>query len=96
MNILISVQYPIAIIDIPNRLGKSFHIIKNDFSKWINDDSSKTMFNCQNDSQRRDVLSYIIKWLSSYLLENEEITVIKLNPNECEVKNFPNKKTIFI
>ena len=45
MKVLISIQYPYAIIEIPNRLENSFVKIKNDYINMLNDGTNNSLIN---------------------------------------------------
>ena len=45
MKVLISIQYPYAIIEIPNRLENSFIKIKNDYINMLNDGTNNSLIN---------------------------------------------------
>ena len=87
MKVLISIQYPYAIIEIPNRLENSFIKIKNDYINMINYDD------CLGPNQ---IFSMTIEWLSQYLINDEEIKIITLKPNDKEIHNFSKRNSLFI
>lgn len=37
-----------------------------------------------------------IEWLSQYLINNEEIKIITLKPNDKEIQNFSKRNSLFI
>lgn len=37
-----------------------------------------------------------IEWLSQYLINDEEIKIITLKPNDKEIQNFSKKNSLFI
>lgn len=96
MKVLISIQYPYAIIEIPNRLENSFIKIKNDYINMLNDGTNNSLINYDDCSGPSLIFSMTIEWLSQYLINDEEIKIITLNPNDKETQNFSKKNSLFI
>lgn len=93
MKVLISIQYPYAIIEIPYRLENSFIKIKNDYINMINDGTNNSLINYDDCLGPNRIFSITIKWLSQYLINDEEIKIITLKPNDKEIQNFSNKNS---
>ncbi len=96
MQILVEIQYPYAIIDIPNRLENSFIKIKNDYINMLNDGTNNSLINYDDCLGSSRIFSMTIEWLSQYLINDEEIKIITLKPNDKEIQNFSKKNSLFI
>ncbi|WP_296968678.1 hypothetical protein [uncultured Eubacterium sp.] len=96
MKVLISIQYPYAIIEIPNRLENSFIKIKNDYINMLNDGTNNSLINYDDCSGTSRIFSMTIEWLSQYLINDEEIKIITLKPSDKETQNFSKKNSLFI
>lgn len=96
MKVLISIQYPYAIIEIPNRLENSFIKIKNDYINMLNDGTNNSLINYDDYLGPNRIFSMTIEWLSQYLINDEEIKIITLKPNDKEIQNFPKRNFLFI
>lgn len=96
MQILVEIQYPYAIIDIPNRLEKSFIKIKNDYINMLNDGTNISLINYDDCLGPSRIFSMTIEWLNQYLINDEEIKIITLKPNDKEIQNFSKKNTLSI
>ena len=96
MKVLISIQYPYAIIEIPNRLENSFIKIKNDYINMLNDGTNNSLINYDDCSGPSQILSMTVEWLNQYLINDEEIKIITLKPNDKEIQNFSKKNSLFI
>lgn len=96
MKLLISIQYPTAVIEVPDRWDKIIFNIKNDLTQWLNDGVSESVLNADWENGERDILSKIIEWLSQYLFDNERITIIELNASNINPNEFSKKQKIYI
>lgn len=96
MQILVEIQYPYAIIDIPNRLEKSFIKIKNDYINMLNDGTNNALINYDDCLGPSRIFSMTIEWLNQYLINDEEIKIITLKPNDKEIQNFSKKNSLSI
>lgn len=96
MKVLISIQYPYAIIEIPNRLENSFIKIKNDYINMLNDGTNSSLINYDDCLGPSQILSMTIEWLSQYLINDEEIKIVTLKPNDKEIQNFSKRNSLFI
>lgn len=96
MKVLISIQYPYAIIDIPNRLENSFIKIKNDYINMLNDGTNNSLINYDDSLGPSQILSMTVEWLSQYLINDEEIKIVTLKPNDKEIQNFSKRNSLFI
>lgn len=96
MQILVEIQYPYAIIDVPNRLENSFIKIKNDYINMLNDGTNNNLINYDDCLGPSRIFSMTIEWLSQYLINDEEIKIITLNPSDKEIQNFSKKNSLFI
>lgn len=96
MKLLISIQYPTAVIEVPDRWDKIIFNIKNDLEYWLNDGVSESVLNADWENGERDILSKIIEWLSQYLFDNERITIIELNASNINPNEFSKKQKIYI
>lgn len=96
MQILVEIQYPYAIIEIPNRLENSFIKIKNDYINMLNDGTNNSLINYDDCSGPSRILLMTIEWLNQYLINDEEIKIITLKPNDKEIQNFSKKNSLFI
>lgn len=96
MKLLISIQYPIAVIEVPDRWDKIIFSIKNDLTNWLNDGVSESVLNADWENGEQDILSKLIEWLSQYLLGNEKITTVELNSSNINPNEFSKKQKIYI
>ncbi len=96
MKLLISIQYPVAVIEVPDRWDKIIFSIKNDLTHWLNDGVSESVLNADWENGEQDILSKLIEWLSQYLLGNEKITIIESNPLNINPNEFSKKQKIYI
>lgn len=96
MKVLISIQYPYAIIEIPNRLENSFIKIRNDYINMLNDGTNNSLIYYDDCSGPSQILSMTVEWLNQYLINDEEIKIITLKPNDKEIQNFSKKNSLFI
>lgn len=96
MKVLISIQYPYAIIEIPNRLENSFIKIKNDYINMLNDGTNSSLINYDDCLGPSRILSMTVEWLSQYLINDEEIKIVTLKPNDKEIQNFSKRNSLFI
>lgn len=96
MKVLISIQYPYAIIEIPNRLENSFIKIKNDYINMLNDGTNNSLINYDDCLGPSQILTMTVEWLSQYLINDEEIKIVTLKPNDKEIQNFSKRNSLFI
>lgn len=96
MKLLISIQYPVAVIEVPDRWDKIIFSIKNDLTHWLNDGISESVLNADWENGEQDILSKLIEWLSQYLFDNEKITIIESNQLNINPSEFSKKQKIYI
>ncbi|MCM1115467.1 MAG: hypothetical protein NC397_08230 [Clostridium sp.] len=96
MKLLISIQYPIAVIEVPDRWEKIIFNIKSDLIDWLNDGISESVLNTDWNTGEQDVLSKLIEWLSQYLFDNEKITIVELESSKINPNEFSKKQKIYI
>lgn len=96
MKLLISIQYPIAVIEVPDRWDKIIFSIKNDLTNWLNDGLSEVVLNADWENGEQDILFRIIEWLSQYLFDNEKITIVELDSSNINPNEFSKKQEIYI
>lgn len=90
MKLLLSVQYPVAIIELPNRLDKDLLNIKEELYKWID----KKV--CLNVTDNAELLEIIIEYLKKHLEYGEQMNYILLDDIDDEIYQFPKKYIIYI
>lgn len=95
MKLLVTIQYPYAVIEIPEKVDKSVSEIKNELNKWLNDDISESVVNCDWEGGTDSVFNEIIHWLEENLNCKNEIKVIKKGSN-IDSSKFSKSQTIFI
>ncbi len=96
MKLLISIQYPIAVIEVPDRWDKIIFNIKNDLTNWLNDGVSEAVLNADWENGEQDILSKLIEWLSQYLFGNEKIAIIEQDSSNINPDEFSKKQKIYI
>lgn len=96
MKLLISIQYPIAVIEVPDRWDKIIFSIKNDLTNWLNDGLPEVVLNADWENGEQDILFRIIEWLSQYLFDNEKITIVELDSSNINPNEFSKKQEIYI
>ena len=95
MKLLITIQYPYAVIEIPEKIDKNVSEIKNELNKWLNDDISESVANCDWEGGTDSVFNEIIHWLEENLNCRNEIKVIKKGSN-IDSSKFSKSQTILI
>lgn len=95
MKLLITIQYPYAVIEIPDKIEKNVSKIKNELYKWLDDDISESVVNCDWEGGADRVFNEIIHWLEENLYCKNEIRVITKGSN-IDASKFSKSQTIII
>lgn len=96
MKLLISIQYPVAVIEVPDRWKKTIFLIKNDLMNWLNDGMSESVLNADWKNGEQDILKKLIEWLSQYLFDDEKITIVESDPSKINPNDFSKKQKIYL
>ncbi len=62
----------------------------------LNDGTNNSLINYDDCSGPSQIFSMTIEWLNQYLINDEEIKIITLKPNDKETQNFSKKNSLFI
>lgn len=92
MRFLISIQYPIAIVEISEKANFTFNDLKIALNRWLCDDNAESILNGDNP---KEILNRIILWIDAFAGCENRIKVIT-DLSDYDIQKFSNKETIFI
>lgn len=92
MRFLISIQYPIAIVEISEKTNFTFNDLKIALNRWLDVGNSETILNGDN---AKEILNEILLWIDEFVGCENKIKVIT-DLSDYDIHKFSNKETIFI
>ena len=92
MKFLISIQYPIAVVEIPKEVNFTFDELKIVLDRWLYDGNAESVI---NSDDAKEVLDKIVLWIEEFADCQNGIKVIT-DLSDCDIQKFSNKETVFI